>query len=309
MKLHRKAKTTPMSRAQLIHRVLHEGWTYQQAAVGSGLSRRTVAKWVARFRQGGVAALEDRSSRPHQMPAITAPALVTAIQDLRQQHRLPAWAIGRALALPRSTVSAWLRRLGLNRLPVVPAPGPVHRYEWPRPGDLLHLDIKPLGRFRQPGHRVHGNRRLSSRGIGWEYVHVAIDDHTRVAYVEVLPDQHGTTCAAFLQRAVTWWAARRVTVARVLTDNGAGYVSRVFRAACERLHVHPRRTRPYRPRTNGKAERFIQTLLREWAYAHRYQTSYERRQALRPWLRFYNHERLHASLAYQTPWSRLKSAA
>ena len=262
MTLHRKAKTTPLSRAQLIRRVLHEGWTYQQAAVGSGISRRTVAKWVDRFRRGGFPALEDRSSRPHQMPHITAPALVTSIQELRQQHRLPAWAIGRALALPRSTVSAWLRRLGLNRAPRV-APGPVQRYEWARPGDLLHLDIKPLGRFRQPGHRVQGDRRVTSRGIGWEYVHVAIDDHTRVAYVEVLSDQHGTTCAAFLHRAVQWWAARRVAVVRVLTDNGSGYRARVFRAACEGLHLPHRRTRPYRPRTNGKAERFIQTLLRE----------------------------------------------
>jgi transposase InsO family protein len=186
---------------------------------------------------------------------------------------------------------------------------PVQRYEWPTPGDLLHVDIKPLGRIDGVGHRMHGDRRHRTRGIGWEYVHVAIDDHSRVAYVEVLADQLGSTCAAFLQRSVAWFAARGTPVRRVMSDNGSGYVSRCFRSACEALHVRHLRTRAYTPRTNGKAERFIQTLLREWAYAEPYDTSPARRQKLRPYLRYYNRQRPHASLDYRAPWSRLMSAA
>lgn len=201
MKLHRNARTTPMSRRQIVERVLANHWTYRQAAEGSGVSRRTVAKWVQRFRAAGFVGLEDASSRPRRMPSITAAAAVRRIRRLRERHGLPAWAISRAVGVPRSTVSAWLRRLGLNRHPAVPI-APVQRYEWPAAGDLLHLDIKPLGRFRQPGHRAHGNRRVTSPRAGWEYVHVAVDDCSRLAYVEVCADQHGATCAAFLQRAV-----------------------------------------------------------------------------------------------------------
>lgn len=297
-----------MSRLQLVTRVMTAGWTHQQVADASGISRRTVAKWVRRFRMLGPAGLEDGSSRPHETPHITSADQVTRIQRLREQHGLPAWAIGRALGVPRSTVSAWLRRLGLNRRPCAP-PVPVQRYEWPAAGDLLHVDIKPLGRFHRAGHRVHGDRRAGSTGAGWEYVHVAVDDHTRLAYVEVRRDQCGDTCASFLHRAVAWFAARTVHVRRVMSDNGAGYVSRAFRAACATLDVRHLRTRAYTPRTNGKAERFIQTLLREWAYAQPYPTSVERRRALRPWLHFYNRQRPHASLNYAAPWSRLQNAA
>jgi transposase InsO family protein len=308
MKLHRHARTTPRSRRQIVERVLQSHWTYQQVAEGSGGSRRTVANWVQHFRAAGLAGLEDASSRPRHMPAITAAAAVRRIRRLRERHGLPAWAISHAVGVPRSTVSAWLRRLGLNRHPSVPA-APVQRYEWPAAGDLLHLDIKPLGRFRRPGHRVHGNRRVTSPRVGWEYVHVAVDDWSRLAYVEVCADQHGITCAAFLQRAVAWFAAQAVQVRRVMSDNGSGYVSRVFREACATLALRHRRTRAYTPRTNGKAERFIQTLLREWAYVQPYRSSGARRQALHPWLRFYNRQRPHASLDYQPPWSRLQSAA
>ena len=308
MKLHRNAKSTPVSRLQLVRRVIDEGWSYAATAEGFAVSVRTVGKWVRRYRLGGVAALEDGSSRPgaplHQTPA----GVVTLIGQLRTAHGWPAWAIGRAVNVPRSTVGAWLRRLGLSRLPS-PPPTPVHRYEWPAAGDLLHVDIKPLGRIDGIGHRIHGDYRRRSRGVGWEYVHVAIDDHSRVSYVEVLPDQQGETCAAFLARAVAWYAARGVTTLRVLSDNGGGYRSRAFGATCDRLGVRPRRTRPYTPRTNGKAERFIQTLLREWAYAMPYTSSQERRQQLRPFVRFYNRQRPHASLAYQAPWSRFTSAA
>ena len=174
---------------------------------------------------------------------------------------------------------------------------------------MIHVDIKPLGRIGCVGHRIHGDRRRASRGVGWEYVHVAVDDHRRVAYVEVLGDQLGPTGAAFLRRAVAWFRARGIRVRRILSDNGSGYRSQVFRAACEPLVVRHRRTRPYTPRTNGKAERFIQTLLREWAYGLAYATSVERRQALRPFLAYYNRRRPHASLQYEPPWSRLPSAA
>jgi transposase InsO family protein len=308
MKLHRNAKSTPASRLLLVTRVEFEDWSYADAAEGFGVSVRTVAKWVRRFREGGVAALEDASSRPGRPTHQTTDLAVWLIRWLREQHGLPAWAIGVALRMPRSTVSAWLRRLGLSR-PVKAPAAPVHRYEWPAAGDLLHLDIKALGKIGCVGHRIHGDRRRATRGIGWEYVHVAIDDHSRIAYVEVLADQLGPTCAAFLTRAVAWFAGRGITIRRVLTDNGSGYVSQVFRTACETLAIRHKRTRPYTPRTNGKAERFIQTLLREWAYVVPYATSRERQQHLRRYLTFYNRRRPHASLAYHVPWSRLQSAA
>jgi transposase InsO family protein len=308
MKLHRNAKSTPSSRLLMVRRVLFEGWSYVAAAEGFAVSVRTVAKWVRRFKEGGVAALEDASSRPGAPPHQTPPGAVALIRILREQHGLPAWAIGRALRIPRSTVSGWLRRLGLNRLPTAP-PVPVQRYEWPCPGDLLHVDIKPLGRIGQVGHRIHGDRRRATPGIGWEYVHVAIDDHSRVAYVEVLADQLGTTCAAFLQRAVGWLQTRGITTRRVMSDNGSGYVSRAWRAACEALGLRHLRTRAYTPRTNGKAERFIQTLLREWAYIEPYDSSRMRRAKLRSYLQYYNRQRPHSSLGYQAPWSRLTSAA
>lgn len=308
MKLHRNAKSTPTTRVIMVQRVLHEGWSYADAAEGFAVSVRTVAKWVRRFREGGLTALEDGSSRPGKPPHQTAAETVTLIRTLRESSWLPAWRISRVVGVPTSTVGAWLRRLGLNRPPVVAGP-PVQRYEWPRPGDLIHLDIKPLGRFRQIGHRIHGDPRRASPGAGWEYAHVAVDDHSRVAYVEVLRAQDGVQCATFLQRAIAWFATRGIPCRRLLTDNGSGYVSRGFRDACDRLGLDHRRTRPYTPRTNGKAERFIQTLLREWAYAQPYATSQVRRQALRPWLRYYNRQRPHASLRYQPPITRLQSAA
>jgi len=303
MMLHRNAKTTPAARLQLVRRVLFEGWSYAAAAAAFAVSIRTVAKWVRRFRDRGVAGLEDGSSRPGAPPHQTPPGAVTMIRILREQHGLPAWAIGRALRVPRSTVSAWLRRLGLNRPPAVP-PVPIQRYEWPTPGDLVHVDIKPLGRIDGIGHRIHGDRRRRQRGAGWEYAHVAIDDHSRLAYVEVLVDQLGPTCAAFLERAVSWFATCGISTRRVMSDNGSGYVSRAFRATCERLALRHLRTRAYTPRTNGKAERFIQTAIREWAYARLYQNSAERHSQLAPWTHLYNWHRPHASLGESPPMSR-----
>jgi transposase InsO family protein len=308
MKLHRNAKSTPASRLRMVQRVLHEGWTYLAVAEAFAVSVRTVAKWVQRFRAGGVAALEDASSRPGPPPQQTPPGTVAQIRLLRTTYGLPAWAIGRALGVARSTVSAWLRRLGISRPPAAP-PVPVQRYEWPCPGDLLHLDIKPLGRIGCVGHRIHGDRRRATPGVGWEYVHVAIDDHSRLAYVEVLADQLALSCQAFLRRAVDWFQTQGMHVRRVMTDNGSGYVSRAFRTTCDALALRHLRTRPYTPRTNGKAERFIQTLLREWAYAMPYATSRDRRRALRPYVQYYNRQRPHASLGYEAPCSRLTSAA
>ncbi len=308
MKLHRNARTTPAARALLVQRVIHEHWTQAEVAEGSGISVRTVAKWVRRYRQGGTAALEDRSSRPGAPRHQTSAAVVARIRRLRETKRWPAWRISPKLDCPRSTVSRWLQRLGLGRPPRVPRP-PVIRYERATPGELLHVDIKPLGRFRQAGHRVHGDRQRHSKGVGWEYAHVAIDDHSRLAYVEVLPDQTGAQCAAFLDRAVGWFSTHGVTCQRVMSDNGSGYVSRVFADHCQALALRHLRTRPYTPRTNGKAERVIQTLQREWAYARPYATSQARRRALRPWLRYYNQGRPHASLNYQPPITRLPCAA
>jgi transposase len=225
--IHRNAKTTPAARTALCRRVLEDGWSNATTAAAFAVSERTVAKWVQRYRAGCRAALEDGSSRPGPAPHQTPARVVTQIRQLRVEQGLPAWAIARALGRPRSTVSAWLRRLGLSR-PPTPSRPPARRYEWAQPGDLLHVDIKPLARIRAVGHRIHGQRGRVSKGVGWEYVHVAIDDHSRVAYVEVRRDQRGETCAAFLTRSVAWFATRAITVRRVMSDNGSGYVSRGF---------------------------------------------------------------------------------
>ena len=305
MQLHANAKTTPNARALLIRRVMDDGWTYADAAQAAGVSVRTVAKWTRRYRLEGLAGLRDRRARPHRSPSVTPPRTISAIVRLRQLG-LPAWQIARRVGRPRSTVSVILRRVGLGRL-TEPRP-PVQRYEWPHAGDLLHLDIKPLGRIHGIGHRIHGQRRFRARGIGWEYVHVAIDDATRVAYAEVLPRQCGQTTADFLARAVAWFRRQGVRIQRVMSDNGSGYIARPFRHACQVLGVRHLRTRPYTPRTNGKAERFIQTLQREWAYARAYRSSARRTTALVGWLAYYNRQRPHASLNYRAPWFRLRAA-
>ena len=308
MKLHRNAKTTPHMRALLVTRIRHYQWTPAMAAGAAGISVRSVYKWLARHRTGGVAALEDRTSAPHQVPRRTAPAMTARIVAARYERRT-AWAIAVQLQVPRSTVAAVLARAGLNRLARLTAPPPVVRYEWPHPGDLVHLDIKPLGRIAGVGHRIHGDRRAHVKGIGWEYVHVAIDDDSRAAYVEVLPDQTGATTAGFLQRTIGWFARRGIRVTRVLTDNGGNYCSRRFAAVAARHAVRLKRARPYRPQTNGKAERFIQTLIREWAYVRPYTTSARRTRALQPWVRTDNVARPHAALGYQPPCSRFPRVA
>ena len=307
MKLHRNAKTTPTMRALIVQRIRRDQWSPAEAAIAAGISVRTAYKWLGRYRLGGRAALEDGSSRPHRQPRRTAPAVTARILAARYERR-SAWAIAVQLQVPRSTVAAVLARAGLNRLARL-TPPPVTRYEWPHLGDLVHLDVKPLARIAGVGHRIHGDRRARVIGIGWEYAHVAIDDHSRVAYVEVLPDQTGATTAAFLQRTLRWFAGRGVRVVRVLTDNGSNYRSHRFQAVAARHAVRLKRSRPYRPQTNGKAERFIQTLIREWAYVRSYPTSARRTRALQPWVRAYNVARPHAALGYQPPRSRFPRVA
>jgi transposase InsO family protein len=304
MNIHKNARTTPQSRALLVHRVRQEHWPVSAVALAFGVSERTVYKWLARYRMEGAAGLRDRRSVAHRRPHALAPAWLALIRLLRQGQWV-AEEIAAKLPLARSTVSAALTRLGLGRLRYLNPPPPAQRYEWERPGELLHLDIKKLGRIVRPSHRVTGDRRDSVDGAGWEYAHVAIDDCSRFTYVEILPDEKRYTATGFLLRALRALRERGVKVERVLTDNGGAYRSRPFRKACRWLGITPKRTRPYRPQTNGKAERVIQTLLRQWAYVRPYANSEHRRAALAPWLRYYNEEKPHASLNRQTPLSRL----
>lgn len=303
MKAHRNAKTNVYQRQLLIRRVRHDGWSRLRAAQAAGVSVRTVAKWLTR-----ADALADRSSRPHAQPRRLAAATVTAIVALRAT-RATAWQISAALGVPRSTVTLVLKRAGLNRAAVLTPPPVIQRYEWPHAGDLLHLDIKRLGRIKGIGHRIHGDHSRTQPGAGWEFVHVAIDDATRLAYVEVRRSMRVRTCVGFLGRALRWFRRAGIRVRRLLTDNGSAYRSGIFARACRTLTVRHRRTRPYRPQTNGKAERFIQTLLREWAYRHPYVSSLRRTGALTPYLRFYNRRRPHTSLGRRSPWTRFLEAA
>lgn len=308
MNIHQNARTTPQSRALLVHRVLQEHWPVSAVAMAFGVSERTVYKWLARYRSEGLPGLHDRRSTAHHRPHALRPAWLALIRVLRQA-KLVAAEIAAQLPLARSTVSAALARLGLGRLRYLNPPPPVQRYEWQRPGELVHLDTKKLGRIVQPGHRITGNPRDSVEGAGWEYAHVAIDDCSRFTYVEILPDEKRYTATRFWLRALREFRRHGIRVQRVLTDNGGAYRSRPFRKACRRLGIIAKRTRPYRPQTNGKAERVIQTLLRKWAYAVPYATSAHRRAALVPWLRFYNERKPHASLNRQTPIRRLAQFA
>ena len=304
MRVHRNAKTTPQMR-RLIYQRVTQGWTQRAVAEALGISVRTVAKWVARARQAGV--LTDGSSRPHSQPRRLAAPLEAAIVTLRRT-RATAWQISTALRIPRSTVTRVLARAGLNRVALRAPTEPVQRYEWPHVGDLLHLDLKRLGRVAGIGHRIHGDRRRRARRVGWEFLHVAIDDATRLTYAEVLPAGDAPACAAFLHRTLAWFRRRGIAIRRLLTDNALAYRARAFCGVCRTWAVRQRYTRPYRPQTNGKAERFIQTLLREWAYRVPYRSSARRTAALGPYLRFYNHRRPHASLGRRSPWRRFQEA-
>ena len=306
MKLHPNAKTTPYAREQIAQRVLRLGWSVEDAAQAAAVSVRTAYRWIARFRSEGPEGLRDRSCRARRIAHRTPLRRADRIERLRRQRRLTAAQIAAQLRMPRSTVAAVLKRRGLERLSRLEPRRAVVRYERSRAGELLHLDTKKLGRFRRVGHRITGDRRRPQRGWGWEFAHVCVDDHSRLAYVEVLADERAETCASFLSRAVRWLRRQGIRAERVLTDNGGGYLSHAFRQACGELAVKHRRTRPYRPETNGKAERFIQTLLREWAYQRPYRTSNQRTKRLDPWLRYYNRQRPHGALGGLPPIHRLR---
>lgn len=306
MNAHSRAKMTPSGRELLVRRVLQEGWPRRRAAEAGGVSVRTTSKWLSRYRQEGLEGLRDRSSRPNRSPRRTRESVVRRILDLRRK-RLTALALSETTGIPRSTIGRLLRRERLSRYRDLLPKEPVFRYEHPRPGDLLHMDTKKLGRVKGIGHRITGDRRSRNRGIGWEFVHVAIDDHSRLAYVEVLADELAVTTAGFLQRALAYFQGLGITTHRTLTDNGGNYRSKILRALCEQRGIRQRFTQPYHPRTNGKAERFIQTLLRQWAYRRPYSSSKKRSALLPRWLHFYNHHRKHSSLGGRPPFSRVNN--
>jgi transposase InsO family protein len=298
---HQNARMTPLGRVEMVRRIVEEGRPVAEVAAGFGVSERTARKWLARFRAEGAAGLENRSSRPVSVANRTAEPWIDMMERLRREYRLTAEEIATKLKFARSTVAGWLRRRGLGRLKHLEAPAPVRRYQRQRPGELLHLDIKKLARFERIGHRITGDRHGKSEGAGYDFFHVAVDDATRLAYVEVLPDERRSSTTGFLVRALRWFRARGVRVERVMTDNGSGYVARLFRRALRMLRIRHIRTRPYTPKTNGKAERFIQTLLREWAYAIPFRSSDTRAADLQRWLDWYNQRRPHASLSKRSP--------
>lgn len=283
---------------------LEAGESGAAAAAAVGVSERTVWKWRARWREGGAEALRDRSSRPNRSPHRVRRNRERLMVRLRRKRWTQA-AIAEHLKVPMSTVGAVCRRNGVGRLRDLEPRPPVMRYEREKAGELIHLDIKKLARIERIGHRIHGDRSRTVEGAGWEYLHVCIDDASRVSYAEVLPDEKGVTSAGFLERAATWFAARGIAIERVMTDNGSGYVSKVFRRLVDRLGARHIRTRPYTPKTNGKAERFIQTCKREWAYVRPYHNSSARRAALSAFLCYYNCHRPHWGIGRITPQRRL----
>jgi transposase InsO family protein len=311
MKLHANAALSWSGRRLLCERVLVKRWTLTAAAEAAGVSVRCARKWVGRYRLAGESGLVDRSSAPHRV-ANRTPADRVAVILLLRQLRMTAAEIAETLAMPLSTVSVVLRRNGMGRLGRIGLEQPV-RYERSRPGELVHIDIKKLGRIRGVGHRISGNRASQNktriagrhRGIaGWEYVHVAVDDYSRLAYAEVLDDERAITAAAFLRRAVAFFARYGIHVEQILTDNGSAYISLAHALSCRALGIRHLRTRPRRPQTNGKAERFIRTMLAGWAYGPIYGSSHERTRALDGWLWHYNHQRRHSALGHQPPASR-----
>ncbi len=307
MNMHKGARLTPYSRDLLVRRITEQGLRVEEAAQASGVSVRTAFKWLGRFRTEGVNGLMNRSSRPHTCPHATAAAKVAQIIEqrrTRQTYRTIAATSGVA----PSTVGRLLQREGLNRLASLEPAAPILRYEHEAPGDLLHLDIKKLGRFWRPGHRVTGDRHAASDGAGWEYVHVAIDDHSRVAFSSIEPNEQAISACKALLKALRYYRHLGVRFTRVLTDNGSCYRSGTFARLLRRVRLKHKRTRPYTPRTNGKAERFIKTALREWAYARSYDTSNQRAAHLNHWLHEYNWHRLHASLGYRPPITRIPLA-
>jgi len=304
MNMHNNARLTPRGRAILVNRIVHDGLRAEEAAQACGVSVRTAYKWLARFRAEGQHGLLDRSSRPHNCPHQTAQTIRSRIIDLRRQRR-PYRFIAKTVGVSQSTVGRVLQQAGLNRLSALEPAKPANRYVYDHPGDLLHLDIKKLGRFQRPGHRVTGIRKPISPGVGWEYIHVAIDDASRLSFSTIHADERAASACRALLAALRYYGGFGITFRRVMTDNGPCYLSRQFAKLCARLRIRHIRTKPYSPRTNGKAERFIQTALHEWAYARSYDSSDDRANYLPVWLHQYNWHRQHAGLKYHTPISAL----
>jgi transposase InsO family protein len=309
MNVHKNARLTPRGREWIARQVL-SGQTPKAVAQAAGVCPRTVHKWVGRYSREGAAGLNDRSSRPHRLRRPTLQAVVAEVEALRRR-RHTGKQIAAELRLSPATVSRILKRLGLNRIAALEPAEPVRRYEREKPGEMIHIDIKKLGRFNRVGHRITGdrqgqsNQRQDGTAPGWEFVHVAIDDHSRIAFAKVMVSERKNSAVAFLKAAIAYYESLGITVQRVMTDNGSCYKSFAFRAACTRLGLKHVRTRPYTPKTNGKAERFIQTSLREWAYAQAYRNSAERKTVPPSWLHRYNWHRPHAGIGDKVPISRL----
>ena len=304
MNVHKNARLTAFGRERFVKQVSERVLTPAAASAAAGVSLRTIYKWLKRFNKEGVQGLQDRGSRPRRLRCALNVKQRLRIEQLRRERR-PYREIAKQVRVPLSTVARYVQRLGLNQLKVLDPKPPVQRYEHEHPGDMVHLDIKRLSRFWRPGHRVHGDRKLESPGAGYQFLHVAIDDHARVAYGELFRDEGRLSVARFLARVVGYYRRLGVKIARILTDNGPGYRSKHFARACRRLRIKHSFTRPYRPQTNGKAERFIQTALREWAYVRSYANHHERAKAWLPWLHRYNWHRPHASLDHKPPMRRL----
>jgi transposase InsO family protein len=303
MDYHKNAPWTAVSRERLARMVIEQGLSVSAAALRFTVSAKTAAKWVGRYRLLGVAGLADRSSRPHRSPRQTSSSFIEKVLALRRQH-MPGYEIARRTGLSAASVSRILRRARLSRWRDLNPPPPVQRYEHPRPGDMLHLDIKGMTRFSEVSLRGDGRLRGKQKHPGFQALHVAIDDHSRLAFTQMLPDQKTETTIGFLNSAVEYFATHGIGVRALLTDNGSSYRSRQFRQTCQKMQIRHQRTRPYTPRTNGKAERFIQTALREWARAKHWASSEERDASLKPWTDYYNLERPHGSLNYKPPISR-----
>jgi len=305
MNIHKNARLTPLRREEMALAVIEGGFSKAHAARAYGVSAKIVARWVERYKAEGSKGMADRSSRPIVMPGMTEQAVAERIVALRRQ-RLTGKHIAMEVGVSPATVSRVLKRAGLSRLRDIEPAEPIRRYEREHPGEMIHIDIKKLGRFSQVGHRITGDpQKGKSRGAGWEFVHVCIDDASRIAFSQILPDEKKESAIAFLKAAVAYYASLGVSIARVMTDNGSCYRSKAFAKACRDLGLKHVRTRPYTPKTNGKAERFIQTALREWAYAFAYPTSQRRAAELPVWLHRYNWHRPHGSLKSKTPISRL----
>lgn len=305
MKLHLNARLTPRSRASLVCALEDKRLTLRDAAGAFRVSETTVRKWRRRYRSEGSAGLRDRSSRPRRSPRQTPPAQCAVVLSLRTEHFLPAFQIARATGLSKATVSRLLRRHGLQRLRTLVPPPPVVRYQREHPGELIHFDIKKLGRFSRPGARMTGNPHDYTPKAGYEFVHVAIDDASRLAFAQILADESIASALSFLHSALAYFGSLGIKAQRLMSDNGGCYRSRAFASACRSLGLRHIFTRPYTPRTNGKAERFIQTSLREWAYARTYLNSAQRASHLQPWLHLYNWHRPHSALQLKPPISKL----